>query len=294
MDRYSQLVMAVLVGCTIGVAGIWMIAGTGAAGSDPIVMPTEVPVDDHYHWLPLAAKNYTVQYRWGDWVVTGAEVAQNAAILMNGNIIVEDGGSLTLQEVALTMDCSYPGEFGVYANPGSGLGIHDSVIRPFDQEDTFAFRVDGGQLVLKNNTIRGVGRPLGSPWQSGDSPREGIWISADGAIVEGNTIYHEESSGIELQGGGGALITENEIVFEGMGESRGGIGLDHSHGNTITRNHLRKQIHPINLDGSWNNLVAENEVTLKSHSTGIVVQEGSGNNVVANNTIAKDPAAEWA
>jgi parallel beta-helix repeat protein len=286
--------MSVLIGCTVSIAGIWMIAGTKAAGSDPAVMSTEVPEDDHYLWLPLVAENYTIQYRLGDWIVTGTEVVRDAAIFMRANIIVEMGGSLTLQEVALTMDCSYEGEYGIFANPGSSLGIYDSVIGPSDQEDTFALRVDSAQLVLKNNEIRGVARPLGSPWQEGDSPREGIWISADGAVVEGNTIYHKESSGIRLQEGGGALITANEIVFEGWGESRGGIDIDHSHGNTITRNSLRKQIHPICLDGSWNNLVAENEITLKSHSTGIVVQEGSGNNIIANNTIAMDPTAEGA
>ena len=302
MERYGRLLIAVPMGCLVSIAAIWMIAGTRAARSDPIVMSTEVTTDDHYLWLPLVAKDYTVQYRWGDWIITGTEAVGNATIFMNGNVIVENGGSLTLTEVVLTMDCSYEGEYGILANPGSSLSIYSSTIRPFDQESTLAFIVDDAQLVLRNNEIHGVGW-LHEEWlpalealhqEEQIPPREGMWISADGAIVEGNTIYHKESSGIRLQEGGGALITANEIVFEGWGESRGGIDIDHSHGNTITRNYLRKQIHPICLDGSWNNLVAENEITLKSHSTGIVVQEGSGNNVIANNTIAMDPTAEWA
>jgi parallel beta-helix repeat protein len=297
MERYRRLLMAVPIGCLISLAAIWMIAGTRAVHSDLIVMSTEVPTDDRYLWLPLVAKNYTVQYRWGDWIVTGAEAVEKATIFMNGNVIVENGGSLTLTEVVLTMDCSYEGEYGILANPGSSLSIYNSTIRPLDQESTLAFVVDDAQLVLRNNEIQGVGwlPDLKALHQEDElPPRDGIWISADGAIVEGNTIYHKESSGIRLQGGGGALITANKIVFEGWGESRGGIDIDHSHGNTITRNHLRKQIHPICLDGSWNNLVAENEITLKSHSTGIVVQEGSGNNVIASNTIAMDPTAESA
>jgi parallel beta-helix repeat protein len=286
--------MAVLVGCTVNFAGIWMIVGTKAAGRDPIVMSAEVPIDDHHVWLPLVAKNYAVQHRWGDWVVTSTETVENTAIFMHGNIIVENGGSLTLREVELSMDCSFPGEYGIFANPGSSLSTHDGVIRSANQKDTFAFRVNSAQLVLKNNEIRGVGRPEGNPHQEEDSPREGLHISADGAVVEGNAIYHVQSSGIRLFEGGGALITANEIVFEGWGESRSGIDVDHSHDNTITGNYLRKQIHPITLDGSWNNLVAENDITLKSHSTGIVVQEGSGNNIVANNSLAADPTAESA
>jgi parallel beta-helix repeat protein len=292
-QRYRWLVMAILIGCAVSIASTW-IAGTKAAGGSFIVISTDVPVDDHSLFLPMVAKKYAVQYRWGDWVVTGTEMVENTAIYMRGSIIVENGGSLTLRNVVLTMGCSYPGEFGIFANPGSSLSIYDSDIKPTDQNDTFTFKVDNAQLVLENNDIRDVGQPIGNPWQVADSPREGLWISADGAIVEGNSIYHTESSGIRLQDGGDALITDNEIVFEGWGESRGGIDIDHSHGNTITGNSIRKQIHPLTLDGSWNNLVAENEITLKSHSTGIVVQEGSGNNIIANNTLGVDPAEESA
>ncbi|MGD9091378.1 MAG: right-handed parallel beta-helix repeat-containing protein [Anaerolineales bacterium] len=293
MQRYRRLVIAILMGCAVSIASTW-IAGTKATRGSSIVISTDVPLDDHALFLPMVAKKYAVQHRWGDWVVTGSEMVENTAIYMHGNIIVENGGSLTLRNVVLSMDCNYPGEYGIFAKPGSSLSIYDSTIKPTVQNDTFTFKADNAQLVLKDSDIRDVGQPLGNPWQVQDSPREGLWISTVGAIIEGNTIHHTESSGIRLQEGGDALITDNEIVFEGWGESRGGIDIDHSHGNTITGNSIRKQIHPITLDGSWNNLVAENEITLKSHSTGIVVQEGSGNNIIANNTLGVDPAEEWA
>ncbi len=280
MERYKRLAMAVLMGCLVSVAGIWMIVGTKAAVSDSIVTSTEVPADDHYIYLPLIAKNYTVQYRWGDWIVTSTETVENVTVFLSGNIIVENGGSLTVRNVRLTMDCSYEGEYGIFAHAGSSLSICGSEIMPSDQENTFVFTVDNAELLFRNNLIRGVG------------PREGIWISADEAIVEGNTIYHKESAGITLQGGGGSLIKGNLIHSQGVGGS--GIQLNSSHGNTITGNYVRNQIGAIDLVSSWNNLVADNEVTLKLNSTGIHVHNGSGNNVIVNNTIAKDPTAEWA
>jgi parallel beta-helix repeat protein len=286
MDRYKRLVMAVLIGSLFSIAGIWMIAGTGAVVSVPVVISTEVPADDHYLYFPLGVKNYTVQHRWGDWIVTGAETVENVDIRLNGNIFLEHGGSLTLRNVRLTMDCSYEGEYGLFVNPGSSLSIYDSVIEPSDEENTYEFAVEDARLVLRSNEIRGVG----SEW--------GLWISARDAIIEGNTIYHGANRGITLQNSQGALIRGNVVhsLVEVVGneEVGSGIELENSHNNQIIENYLRNQLHPLGIYGSWNNLVADNEVTLKSHSSGIVVGNGSGNNIVANNTFTKDPAAEWA
>ena len=257
-----------------------------AEETEPAPTPTPVPISASE--LPAT----------GDWVITGEKILENEAVTLNGNLIVENGGSLTLRNVELTMNCSYRGEYGIFSRPGSSLSIYDSVIVPSDEKITFGFRVDGVRLVLKNNEIRGVGRlqdmaPTEMREEDG-SPMEGIIIeSVDEAIIEGNTIYHKESSGLQLGGCQGALIRGNVIDFQGWGEGRSGISLSNSHNNEISENHLQNQIHAIGIYSSWNNLVANNEVTLKSHSTGIVVSNGSGNNVIANNSISKAPTAEW-
>ena len=46
-------------------------------------------------------------------VVTGTQVVENDAIALNGNLIVENGGFLTIRGVTLTMNNSYNGEYGI-------------------------------------------------------------------------------------------------------------------------------------------------------------------------------------
>ena len=54
----------------------------------------------------------------GDWIVTGTEVVRDSTITLRGNLIVKDGGSLTLLRDTLYVQCSFDGEFGIEVNPG--------------------------------------------------------------------------------------------------------------------------------------------------------------------------------
>gem|GEM_PF-6100534 len=48
-----------------------------------------------------------------EWVVTGDEVRKNEKIVLNGDLIIEIGGRLTLVNVTLLINCSYDGEHGI-------------------------------------------------------------------------------------------------------------------------------------------------------------------------------------
>jgi len=72
---------------------------TKAAGSEPTVTPTP----DHYLYLPLFVKNYTVQYHWGDWIVTGTETVEDVTVFLNGNLTVTASGRLILHNVQFNL-----------------------------------------------------------------------------------------------------------------------------------------------------------------------------------------------
>ena len=236
----------------------------------------------------------------GDWIIDEDFTIEDQTIILNGNLIVQSTGNLTLRNITLKMNCSFPGEYGILGEGGGSLSIYSSAITSNSNNNTYSFRIGGTKFVLKDTSISGVGAPIDNALgQQGNGtyipPMEGILIFASNEpIIEGNTIIHKDSKGLNLNDCEGAVIKGNVIEFTGQGGEISGISLTNSHNSEVSKNILKKQIHAIDLNASWNNVIANNEVTVKSHSTGIVVRIGSGNNVITNNTIRKDPTADWA
>ena len=86
----------------------------------------------------------------GDWIVTGVEVVENKTILLNGNLTVKAGGSLTLRNVTLRMNVEQNGQYGISVEEGGALSIYNSNISSAT-EFRFFFSVVGGSFVMKNS-----------------------------------------------------------------------------------------------------------------------------------------------
>lgn len=213
----------------------------------------------------------------------GALTLEKVELTIDGDIVIHEGSALTLREVKLVINSGHPGEHQLLAVSGSSLGIFDSSIEPLNQENPFVFMIDNAELVLRNNEIRGVAK--------------GIRMhSTKGGIIEGNTIYHGVDNGIILSDSRDILIKGNVIncLVKVSSEEIGvGLSIIGSHGNKVVGNHFKNELHPINVNFSWNNEIANNEVAIQSHSTGIMICNESGNNMITNNTIIVDPSAEW-
>ncbi len=89
----------------------------------------------------------------GDWIIDEEVTVENQTINLNGNLSVLSAGSLTLRNVTLKMNCSFPGEHGIFAEGGSSLSIYNSVITANSENNTYSFRIGGAKLMLKNNSI---------------------------------------------------------------------------------------------------------------------------------------------
>ena len=55
----------------------------------------------------------------GDIVVTGKEVYSDQELHLSRNIVVEEGGNLTLRNMIIEFNCSFEGEYGIEVNGGS-------------------------------------------------------------------------------------------------------------------------------------------------------------------------------
>jgi len=217
-----------------------------------------------------------VQYRNGDWIVTGTESVEDTTIILNGNLIVESGGSLSLTNVILRMGQSPSGTYEIVANPGSSLIISKSTIEPLQEGYQFGISVWDANFSLTDSTLNGPGIPPSI---------YALWISdTNGATLEGNTINYANS--ITLDRSNNTIIRDNTITSIGPDFPTTAIWLMDSHNNTITNNRLYRHSVSIWVENSWDNYIAYNEVTMSRNVNGICVISSSGNNVVAYNQIS--------
>ena len=62
----------------------------------------------------------------GHWIIANETYVGNETIIMNGNITIQNGGSLTLRNVTLIMNCTFDGEFQIEVLSGGSLYIYDN------------------------------------------------------------------------------------------------------------------------------------------------------------------------
>lgn len=67
-----------------------------------------------------------------DWIVNKTTVVQDEVMLLSGNLIVKDGGSLTLSNFTLILNCTTNGSYGVSIGNNSALRILSSHIRSYN------------------------------------------------------------------------------------------------------------------------------------------------------------------
>ena len=295
MDRYKQLGVAILMGCLVTLAVLWMIMGTNAAGSEPTVTPT----DDHYLHRPPVAKNYTVQYRWDDWIVTGTVAVEDVTIFLNGNLTVTASGRLTLHNVRLNFGGEYNGQYGTRVQAGGAITIASgSVITATSNTGRYTFLVDpGSHFVMRDSELHGCG--WGTPYPPPFEETLGLTILADDPIIQ-NNLFTNNYSAVRLIGGSDGLIADNHM----SANTWSGVDLLDWAGVVITDNTFSDSINGLYVAGSHDNLFHgnrfshhyegamwmfvgwDNEFSANQVSEGSYVHicERSGNNRILNNT----------
>ena len=160
-----------------------------------------------------------------DWIVIGWEEHEDEVIILTGNLIIQAGGSLTLINCTLLMNCSYDGEWQILVNSSGTLNVLEgSSITAYNPEHEFSFYVYGC-LVMRDSflsrceglyleTIEGV-----ELYNTTISNNDHGVVCYESFIVDitGCTISNNPCVGIECDMSSGISITDCTICDNGEG-----------------------------------------------------------------------------
>ncbi len=124
----------------------------------------------------------------GDWIITSDTYVKNENITIEGNITIEDGVKLTLDNVTLIINASDYGNARIdVKNGGEFRVINNSIIMQGETKVNYDFMFENGSRgLIQESTIRDCGWNDGGTWQS----TGGILIMSDDVIIENSTIQY--------------------------------------------------------------------------------------------------------
>ena len=183
----------------------------------------------------------------GDWIVTGTESYSDQTIVLNGNLIVENGGNLTFRKVTLKMNCTYDAQYRIEVRGGGKFYVLDgSVITAVDHEKEFLFDVHGGTIFRMNSSeLHECGIEDGG---------SGLSISYGEEVVIENSLLSNNWYAITCSNCN-PVIRNNNISWNKFEA----VLLDHSNG-TIEANHIENNGAGIRGDNYCSPVVRGNTV----------------------------------
>jgi len=261
--------------------------------------------------LPRAAEAQPTQ---GNWLVAGTQVVQNESISLNGNLTVQAGGSLTLDNVNLTIDAGYDGQYGISVLPGGSMYVYNSTIAGSNPAGRYSFVENGNNFVMKGSQLHGVGwcsakggsfnvkkcLPGGQPDHQFTTTVAPL-VESDNALIEDNT-FSRNAMGLII---GGSNITVKGNVFQSNDFAAFGIfssSADHVTSNSFEQDLRNTTTYLMQVQYTNNSLIAGNTM-LNGNLSGVppnqwMEHEGTGigsegitllssyNNVVTSDNIS--------
>ncbi len=96
----------------------------------------------------------------GDWIITGSETYANTQFILQGNVAVRPGGSLTLDNVTMRMNQFTDGQYGITVDSGSTLSLlNGTIIQTNVSATRYTFSVSGS-LIMHDSMIRDIKESL--------------------------------------------------------------------------------------------------------------------------------------
>lgn len=200
-----------------------------------------------------------------DWVVTTTESRSNEVIVLQGNLIIESTGQLTLTNVTLKMDGQY------YIKVYGKLFAYDSTFTS-NKGARYGFHIrDGATSTLDGTNFFYCG------YRGGEMSTRGLCIYAD-AVTVNNCFFNDSDAGVILDHSAYTNITGS--TFKNLYHAIHILGGDH---NNITSNVFDNNAHGIWIEQSSYNVARDNAISNATVGINLVL---TNNNTIELNTLS--------
>ncbi len=207
------------------------------------------------------------------WVIRNETSIENQTVTVENALIVDSGGSLSLNNVTLLMEGGAD-HGGITIRPGGALYITNSTIRSGEAGGGYLFQAQSGSiLVIKKSTVQGAGFSWGSDWG-------GLYLATDAVIIE-DSLIGDTFRGLFITSPaqGGHQISGNTI--DGCYQA---MTLNEQSKSSIVNNQIQNCIGwGIVVENGTNDLVADNRIVNLWMFDGIGLSGES--QTVARNTV---------
>ncbi|MFB0559811.1 MAG: DUF2341 domain-containing protein [Candidatus Lokiarchaeia archaeon] len=215
---------------------------------------------------------------WNDTTITDTQIVKNKYIVLNGNLTIASGGSLTLTDVILRVNCTLNGSNRIEVQNGGVLYINDTDGNPNTRNDAtnitahnsnyrFLFWVKSGATFHMNNSELHY---CGYNHSTGNFGHFGLWINTNNTIIENNR-FTNNFFGIVLHNAHNNILRNNNAKNNSLG-----FFINSSSNNIFTGNTAGFSMR----FSSYNNLTGNTAI---NNAYGFVLYEGSNNNNVTSN-----------
>ncbi len=152
--------------------------------------------------------------RTQDLVIENSVTIQDSSFVLAGNLIIRNGGSLYLDQVSLTMDCSFNGQFGIHVEQGGKLFIYNhSSVSSSNPDARFSFAVHGDTFEMTDSELHGAGWGEEFAMDNDEAKvmagNKGLVVTTDNALIR-NNLFADNHVGL-IVADSGALISKNEF-----------------------------------------------------------------------------------
>lgn len=213
-----------------------------------------------------------------DWIVTNPVVVEAQTMTMDGSIVVESGGILTLRGTAVTFNNTAHGQHGIRVRTGGAMAVENqSLITAASNQARIFFTVEeGASLVIRDSEVRRCG------WPTGATFGEGNGLHVKGSVILERSRFSEHQQVTLTSPGSGGQIVDNQFAADG--DVEGHLSIMFRSGLTISRNTFApNEWFGISLYQSDANVIRNNTFDRVGH--GPVVFRRSSNNEFSGNQI---------
>ncbi len=130
----------------------------------------------------------------GDWVVNTPTTISSQTVVVQGNVIINNGGSLTLSNVALHISSSFPGEFALVVRAGGTLAVSGGTIQAQSAANTYRFEIFGPTSLDRVS-------PISDMWGAVGQDKFGIQIYNGNTSITNSTVTRGQKGNIMVMGG---------------------------------------------------------------------------------------------